>query len=184
MCLLIHEHIAYMVWALLVTSEVTTTSKQCQRSNPPSHLKSITPVTNLSMWALLLWYGPIRQPPRPLQPPKSLRGQIGSQIWNQWVKAVHKTSWGNPFVSGISTLQITEMLVFMHWFKWSFSEAAYSHRLQTCTASVCLFNLLCSEAAYVSTLNRHGSYSHALHQCVSLSWFFVRQHIHTLHRHA
>ena len=37
--ILIHVHIAYMVWALLAASEATTASKQPQRSNLTSNLK-------------------------------------------------------------------------------------------------------------------------------------------------
>ena len=50
--LLIHEHIAYMVWALLASSEATTAPKQPQRSNP----------NYLSMCILLIWYGSFWQP--------------------------------------------------------------------------------------------------------------------------
>ena len=68
-------HIAYMVWALLAASEATTASKQPQRSNLTSDLKSVTPITYLSMCILFIWYGPSWQPLRPLQPPNSLGGQ-------------------------------------------------------------------------------------------------------------
>ena len=37
--LLIHVHIAYMIWGLLAASKATTTSKQPQRSNLNSYLK-------------------------------------------------------------------------------------------------------------------------------------------------
>ena len=40
--LVIHVHIASMVWAHLVASEATTTSKQPQRPNLTSGLKSVT----------------------------------------------------------------------------------------------------------------------------------------------
>ena len=52
--LLIHVHIAYMVWALLAASEATTASKQPRRSNPTSDLKSVTPITYVptSLWSL------------------------------------------------------------------------------------------------------------------------------------
>ena len=45
--LLIHVHIAYMysLWVLLAASKVTTASKQPQRSNLTSDLKSVTPFT-------------------------------------------------------------------------------------------------------------------------------------------
>ena len=43
--LLVHVHIAYMVWGLLAASEATTASKQPWRSNQTSHLKSVTPIT-------------------------------------------------------------------------------------------------------------------------------------------
>ena len=39
--LLIHVHIAYMVWALLEASEATTTSKQPRRSDLTSDLESM-----------------------------------------------------------------------------------------------------------------------------------------------
>ena len=69
---------------ILAASEATTASKQPQISNMTSDLKSVTPITYLSMCILLIWYGPFWQPPRPPQPPNSLRGQIWPQIWNQW----------------------------------------------------------------------------------------------------
>ena len=43
--LLIHGHIAYMVWVLLAASEATTASKQPQRPNLTSDLKSVTSIT-------------------------------------------------------------------------------------------------------------------------------------------
>ena len=43
--LLIHVHIDYMVWALLAASEATKASKQPQRSNLTSDLKSVTSIT-------------------------------------------------------------------------------------------------------------------------------------------
>ena len=52
--LLIHVHIAYMVWALLAASEATTASKQPQSSNLASDLKSVTPFTYLSMCILII----------------------------------------------------------------------------------------------------------------------------------
>ena len=73
-----------MVWALLAASEVTTASKQPQRSSLTSDLKSVTPITYLSMCILLIWYGTFWQPPRSLQPPNSLGGQVWPNIWNQW----------------------------------------------------------------------------------------------------
>ena len=57
--LLIHVHIAYMVWALLTASEVTPASKQPQRSNLTSDLKSVTSITYISMCILLIRYGPL-----------------------------------------------------------------------------------------------------------------------------
>ena len=53
--LLIHVHIAYMVWALLAASEATTASKQPRRSNWTSDLKSVTSFTlvPMSLWALM-----------------------------------------------------------------------------------------------------------------------------------
>ena len=56
--LLNHVHIVYMVLALLAASEATTASKQPRRSNLTSDLKSVTPITYLSMCILLIWYGP------------------------------------------------------------------------------------------------------------------------------
>ena len=56
----IYVHIAYMVWALLAASEATTASKQPQKSNLTSVLKSVTPITYLSMSILLILYGPFR----------------------------------------------------------------------------------------------------------------------------
>ena len=53
--LLIHVHIAYMVWALLAASEATTAFKQPQRSNLTLYLKSVTPITYLSKCTLLIW---------------------------------------------------------------------------------------------------------------------------------
>ena len=47
-----------MAWALLAASEAITASKQPQRSNLNSYLKSVTPITYLSMCILLIWYGP------------------------------------------------------------------------------------------------------------------------------
>ena len=41
--LLIHVHIAYMLWALLAASKATKANKQTQRSNLTSDLKSVTP---------------------------------------------------------------------------------------------------------------------------------------------
>ena len=70
--LLIPVHIADMVWALMAASEATTASKQPRRSNLTSDLKSVTPITYLSMCILLIWCGPFWQPPRPPQPPNSL----------------------------------------------------------------------------------------------------------------
>ena len=52
--LLVHVHIAYMVWALLAASEATTASKQPQSSNLASDLKSVTPFTYLSMCILII----------------------------------------------------------------------------------------------------------------------------------
>ena len=43
-----------MAWALLAASEATTTSKHPRRSNLTSDLKSVTPITYLSMVALTL----------------------------------------------------------------------------------------------------------------------------------
>ena len=63
--LLIHVNIADMVWALMAASEATTASKQPRRSNLTSDLKSVTPITYLSMCILLIWYGPFWQPLRP-----------------------------------------------------------------------------------------------------------------------
>ena len=55
----IHVHITYMmVWALLAASEATSSFKQPQRQNLTSYLKSVTPITYLSMCILLIWYGP------------------------------------------------------------------------------------------------------------------------------
>ena len=76
--------ILYMVWALSAASEATTTSKQPQRSNLTSDLKSVTPITYISMCILLIWYGTFWQPPRSLQPPSSLGGHVWPQISNQW----------------------------------------------------------------------------------------------------
>ena len=42
--LLIHVHIAYMVWALLAASEATTASKQPRRSNLTPDFKSVTSI--------------------------------------------------------------------------------------------------------------------------------------------
>ena len=78
--LLIHVHIAFMVWALLAASEATTASKQPQSSNLASDLKSVTPFTYLSMCILIIWYGLFWQPPRPPQPQNSLRGQTWPQF--------------------------------------------------------------------------------------------------------
>ena len=39
-------------------------SKNPQRSKPTSDLKSVTPITYLSMCILLMWYEPFWQPPR------------------------------------------------------------------------------------------------------------------------
>ena len=81
--LLIHVHIVYMVWALLAACEATTASKQPPRSNLTSNLTSVTPITYLSMWILIIWYRPFLQPVRPLQPPNSLGGLGGHLItWN------------------------------------------------------------------------------------------------------
>ena len=52
--LLIHVHIAYMVWALLAASEATTASKQPRRSNLASDLKAVTPITYSSMCILII----------------------------------------------------------------------------------------------------------------------------------
>ena len=54
----IHVHIAYMVWTLLTASEATTASKQPQRSDLTSDLKSVTSITYISMCILFIWYGP------------------------------------------------------------------------------------------------------------------------------
>ena len=43
--LLIHVHIAYMVWALLAASEATTASKQPRRSGLTSYFKSVASIT-------------------------------------------------------------------------------------------------------------------------------------------
>ena len=74
--LLIHVHIAYMVWIFLAASKATKASKQPRKSNLTSYLKSVTPITYLYMCILLILYGPSWQPLRPLQPPNSLGGQI------------------------------------------------------------------------------------------------------------
>ena len=74
--LLIHVHIAYMVWAFLPASEDTTASKQPWRSGLTSNFKSLTPITYLSMCILLIWYGHFWQPPRPPQPLNSRGGLI------------------------------------------------------------------------------------------------------------
>ena len=68
----------------LFASGAPTTSKQPQRSNLTSYFKSVTTITYLSMCILLIWYGHFWQPPRPLQPPNSLGGQILPHILNQW----------------------------------------------------------------------------------------------------
>ena len=52
----IHVHIAYI--AHFGGSEATTASKQPRRSNLTSDLKSVTPITYLSMCILLIWYEP------------------------------------------------------------------------------------------------------------------------------
>ena len=66
-----------LIWygPFLAASEATTASKQPQRSNLTSDLKSVTPITYLSMCILFIWYEPSYQPLRPLQPPNSSRGQ-------------------------------------------------------------------------------------------------------------
>ena len=69
--LLINVHIAHMVWTLLAASEVTTASIQPQRSSLTSDFESVTPISYLSMYVLLIWYGPFRQPPRSLQHQRS-----------------------------------------------------------------------------------------------------------------
>ena len=56
--LLIHVHIAFMVWILLADSEASTASKQPPRSDLTSDLKSVTSITYISMCILLIWYGP------------------------------------------------------------------------------------------------------------------------------
>ena len=78
--LFIHVNIDYMVQSLLAASEAPTASKQPQSSNMASDLKSLTPITYLFLCILLIWYGPLWQPLRPLQPPNSLAGQIRPQI--------------------------------------------------------------------------------------------------------
>ena len=86
----IHVHIAYMVWTLLTASEATMASKQPQRSDLTSDLKSVTSITYISMCILLICFGPILRPlwwpQRPLQPPNGLRAQILPQIWKLWPK--------------------------------------------------------------------------------------------------
>ena len=52
----LHVHITYMVWALLAASKATAGSKQPQMSNLTSDLKSVTPITYLSMCILFRWY--------------------------------------------------------------------------------------------------------------------------------
>ena len=52
--------------------------------NSLGDLKSVSPITCLSMCILLIWCGPFWQPLRPPQPPNSPRVQIWPQIWNQW----------------------------------------------------------------------------------------------------
>ena len=47
--LLIHVHIAYMVWTLFGSLEVTTASKQPQRSSLTSYFKSVTSITYVAM---------------------------------------------------------------------------------------------------------------------------------------
>ena len=42
----------------MAASGATTASKQPLRSNMTSDLKSVTPITYLSIWILLIWYGP------------------------------------------------------------------------------------------------------------------------------
>ena len=78
--LLNNVHITYKVWALLATSKATTASKQPRRANMASDLKSMTPNTYLSMSILLILYGHLWQPLRPLQPPNSLRSDPTSDL--------------------------------------------------------------------------------------------------------
>ena len=49
-----------LIWygPFLAASETTTASKQPGRSNLTSDLKSVTPITYLSMCILFIWYGP------------------------------------------------------------------------------------------------------------------------------
>ena len=56
---------------ILAASEATTASKQPQISIMTSDLKSVTPITYLSMCILLIWYGHFWQPLRSLQPQRS-----------------------------------------------------------------------------------------------------------------
>ena len=77
-----HIHVTLLIPVFIF--EAITASKWPGRSNLTSDLKSVTPITYLSMCILLIWYGPLWQPLRPPQPPNSLGGQIWPQIWNQW----------------------------------------------------------------------------------------------------
>ena len=58
--LLIHMHIAYTLWTLLAASENTTASKQPQRSNLTSDLKSVIPNTYILINAHIAYmaFGP------------------------------------------------------------------------------------------------------------------------------
>ena len=79
----IHVYVAQMVWALLAASEAITTSKQPWRSNLTSDLRSVTPITYLSMCLLLIWYGPRYGPLDSLWGHYSLKTASNANIWPQ-----------------------------------------------------------------------------------------------------
>ena len=108
--LLIHEHIAFMVWALLAASEATTASKQPWRSNLTSDLKSVTPITYLSMCILFIWYGPFmaaseattasKQPRR-----SNLTSYLKSVTPNTYLSMCILLIWYGPFWQPLRPLQ-------------------------------------------------------------------------------
>ena len=93
----IHVHIDYTVWTLLTASEATMTSKQPQRTDLTSDLKSVTSITYISICKFLICFGPVLWPLRPLQPPKKpRRSDLTSDL-----KSVTSITYANMFVWAI-----------------------------------------------------------------------------------
>ena len=73
------------------------TSKQPQRTDLTSDLKSVTSITYISICKFLICFGPVLWPLRPLQPPKKpRRSDLTSDL-----KSVTSITYANMFVWAI-----------------------------------------------------------------------------------